>query len=486
MAAAIIAYFLSPPAGGDVKSAKARRALDRFHKVKRGDLVLGVSLSGTVNAQKKYKIAYKVPFNTKLIYVVDENAHVKEGEVLAKFETEGLEQKIEDLKLDLENKRKSLAIASKERDVLVSTNKATVAAAENRLVDAEEAFNKYVRYDGPRQKDNLELAVDNEEQKLKEMESNYQKELEAFNDTIFSSEADMNTAKLKLEGLAKAVKGQKVALHNATLNLKIFKRYTYPDTVTSLENRLDETKLNLEQVRISTRSKLRQHDDDIYRQKLNIKKVEKDLARYSGYLPMMTINSSVDGIVMYGDPDRRWGRVDVKVGMDAKRNKVFLTIPDLSQLIVNFDLPEQYRQRVSIGDKALVSPESTPNLKIQAVVSKIEALPVNQIGWDPYSPKIYKSILEVTGNHKGLVSGMSVRIETIHSVLKNRLTIPVEAVFERNGQYLVYVKTKTKYKEVPIDIGASNDNFVEITAGLSEGDVVYLFRPFKSSGSGGK
>lgn len=454
---------------------------DRFYKVKRTNLVLGVDLTGTVNAKKKYKIAYEVPFNTKLIYVVDENSTVKKGQVLAKYETDVLQQKIEDLSLVLENKKKSLEIAKKERNILISSNNADVTAAENRLVEAEEAFNKYIKYDGPRQKDNLMLAVETAEQKLKEAESQYKEELDVFNNTIFSKESDMAVAKLTLSGLDKNVKSQKTAYNNATLNLKIFKRYTYPNTVTAQENKLDEAKLNLEKVRISTRSKLRQHDDNMYSQKISIKKLAADLKKYSGFMPKMVLYSPVDGIVIYGDPDKRWGKVDVKIGMDAKRNRVILTIPDLRELIVDFDLPEQYRSKVSLGDKAVISPESSPTTRIDGVVSKVETLPVNQIRWDPYSPKIYKAIIDVKGKCDKLVSGMNVNINIVRSVLKNRLVVPVEAVFEKNGKYLVYVKTDAKYKEAMVEIGLANENSVEVVSGLREGDVVYLFRPFQTS-----
>jgi len=465
-------------AGG---AAAAKNNPDRFYKVKRTDLIIGVSLSGTVNAKKKYKIAYEVPFNTKMIFVVDENSKVKKGQVLAKYETDTLEQKLDDLKLAIENKKKSLEIAKKERDILVSSNNADIASAQNRLVEAEEAFNKYIKYDGPRQKDNLMLAVETAEQKLKEAESQYSEGLDVFNNTIFSKESEMTAAKLQLSGLEKNVKSQKIASNNAVLNLKIFKRYTNPNTLTALENKLNEAKLNLEKVKISTRSKLRQHDDSIYSQEISIKKLEADLKKYSGFLPKMVLYSPVDGIVVYGDPDKRWGKVDVKVGMDAKRNRVILTIPDLRELIVDFDLPEQYRSKVKVNDKSTISPESMPTLKLPGFVSKIETLPVNQIRWDPYSPKIYKSVIDVTGKSKNLVSGMNVNIRIVRSILKDRLIVPIESVFEKNGKYLVYVKTESKYREAPVEIGKANENFVEVTSGLKEGDVVYLFRPFQSS-----
>ena len=76
------------------------------------------------------------------------------------------------------------------------------------------------------------------------------------------------------------------------------------------------------------------------------------------------------------------------------------------------------------------------------------------------------------------VNGMSVQIEVISRVIKNTLFIPVEAVFERQSSFYVYRRVGGTPKETAVSIGESNDNFVQITDGLEEGDVVYLYRPY--------
>ena len=62
--------FRSSQAKNDVKQAAAK-APDRIYPVKRGDMVIGIMLRGSVNAKVKHKLALEAPFSTKLVKVVD-------------------------------------------------------------------------------------------------------------------------------------------------------------------------------------------------------------------------------------------------------------------------------------------------------------------------------------------------------------------------------------------------------------------------------
>jgi len=128
----------------------------------------------------------------------------------------------------------------------------------------------------------------------------------------------------------------------------------------------------------------------------------------------------------------------------------------------------------------IITPDSLPNLKIRGRISKIALLPVNLIFWDRTSPKIYNSEIELDQQNPQLVSGMSVQIEIITETLKDVISIPIESVFEEEGKYFVYLKTGDKPKIVNVTLGISNDNYVHIKSGLSEGDTIYLYRPFES------
>ena len=165
--------------------------------------------------------------------------------------------------------------------------------------------------------------------------------------------------------------------------------------------------------------------------------------------------------------------------MDARRKQVIITIPDMSKMIVDVNLPEQYRSKVSVGDSVIITPDSIQTIKMKGRIDRIAQLPVNLIPWDQNSPKIYRTIVDFSERDSRIVSGMSVQVEVVSRILHDVLFIPIEAVFEENGKLLVYRKALSGPEKVFVKIGQANNNYVQITEGLSEGDDVYLYRPFQ-------
>ncbi len=69
---------------------------------------------------------------------------------------------------------------------------------------------------------------------------------------------------------------------------------------------------------------------------------------------------------------------------------------------------------------------------------------------------------------------MSAEIEIILAVHKDILTIPVAAVVETEDGDFCWVETPEGPKRRVLELGDSNDVFVEVIAGLNEGEKVVL------------
>jgi len=235
---------------------------------------------------------------------------------------------------------------------------------------------------------------------------------------------------------------------------------------------------------VSTESKIIQKENDISKNENGLKKQKQQLKKIEGYLPMMEVNAPVDGILVYGDPGNQRDRnMSVEVGMDVRRNRTIASIPEMDNLVISFELPEQFLHRFKKGAIAYISPDSIPSLKLTGVVSEIDVVPVNQIEWDKTSPKIYRSEITLDRQDQELISGMSVEVEIVEETLEKVINIPVEAVFEEEGEYFVYLKTGDKTKKHIVELGKSNDKYVQITNGLNVGEQVYLFSPYELESS---
>lgn len=468
------AYFLL----SKKKNAQIQ-GLDSFFTVKKGDVTIGVFLSGTINAKKKHKLSLEANFRTTLNWIVPETTQVKAGDIVAKFETDDLNQKIEEIELSLQNLIKEKDIAIEEIRIQKSVNEAQKKIATDNLAEAEEAFLKYKKLEGPKEEDIQNVKVEEAAKLLQEAKKNYEEAVADFQQTVFMEESEKKKENDKITALTKKLQTEQINYNNSILDKKIFKRFTHPNKLTQLLNKVEQEKLNLEKAVVTANSQLLQKENQLSKIKAQINKIQYDLEKHKNYLQQMQLVAPVDGVVIYSDPDRRWGAQEIKVGMEVRPRDVIVTIPETSTFIAEFDLPEQYRAKVKIGDRVVVQPESLPGLKINGTLASIAPTPVNQIHWDRNSPKIFPCKVELEQQHKELVSGMSVRVEIITNTIKDVFYVPVEAVFDEGGKFFVYLKTNGSPEVREISLGASNEYYLEVKSGLKEGETVYLYRPFQ-------
>lgn len=232
---------------------------------------------------------------------------------------------------------------------------------------------KYRRFERASKRDELDLAVVNAEAALETAQSEYTTTRDTEVKVTKDENADDKKRKLLKDAQTK-IDEKENALNTAEDNLRVFRRYDNPSKLTRLFNAYEQAKLNLRKVKISTESKIVQSDKSIENYRRRIKRTGDQLKRYKDYMTMMELRAPVDGVVIYADPDRRWGNLDVKPGIDINKGQVLITIPEMSNLVVDFDLPEQYRSKVKVGDRAVISPDSLPGEKFGGAVSHIDTL----------------------------------------------------------------------------------------------------------------
>jgi hypothetical protein len=81
----------------------------------------------------------------------------------------------------------------------------------------------------------------------------------------------------------------------------------------------------------------------------------------------------------------------------------------------------------------------------------------------------------------GLLSDVEIIVEKI----SNALHIPAQAVFEKEGKQIVYVKRGKRFEEQAVQLAKRSESTMVLTGGVKEGEVVALADPY-SSKDGGK
>jgi len=185
------------------------------------------------------------------------------------------------------------------------------------------------------------------------------------------------------------------------------------------------------------------------------------------------IRSSINGVVIQRGIEL--GEM-VSPGVDATyEGKALLTIADLSRLLVKAELNQIDMSKIALEQQVNIRFDAFPDKQFSGVVQKVSpSASVSQ-----QNIKLFPVEIRIGASaDAGLIKpGMTADIEVLIASKKDVLTLPVEAVLEReNERYVQRVREgkKQTIEEVPIVTGLENDRLVEIVSGITKNDKVLI------------
>lgn len=134
---------------------------------------------------------------------------------------------------------------------------------------------------------------------------------------------------------------------------------------------------------------------------------------------------------------------------------------------VQADIPEEDIGDIHLNNAAIIKFKSFPEMKISGKIDSIESHEIIKDG-DVY----YRVFVKLSEFNPELRSGMTADLSIDSEKSEIAVKIPKKYVEERGGRSFVRVMDGKKQKEVEVETGDADDNFIEITGGLSEGQVL--------------
>jgi HlyD family secretion protein len=472
----------------------------RFHKLTRKKLHIGVLEDGNLRAVKHHKIASKLKYQRAVIsWVVKEGAKVKKGDKVLEFEKKDIEKSIKQFKEQLETAKRQLVVAEENLKIERSAGDSAVAGAETRMKDAKLKLRKYTQLEAPKKFKSLAKGVDAARGGEKSARKALGKSLETLDEHMFDEDNKRRKYEEDVTKKRTALSTARKKVSEAILAKKMFQSYDYPEALETRKQAVANAELDLRKARVAAKSKVLQREDELKRARERIKNTEKQIKNYGQELEKCVVKAPADGMILYGDPNNRhrWWSSDgndhkVKVGGKWYKGYTILTIPDFSKFEIDISIAEEYRGKLKKGCPADVSIEAIPDLKLRGKLKHISSLAQPRVRWDSSSPKVFKGKIELDGGDERMVSGMTTRVEIVAESVENALAVPIESVFNEEGNPVVYVrKGERGFEQRAVKPGRSSDHEVEITEGLEEGEEIWLIHPHRaglpvSAGAGEK
>ena len=204
-----------------------------------------------------------------------------------------------------------------------------------------------------------------------------------------------------------------------------------------------------------------------------IKVAQAGLANAQAALEYTYIRAPFDGVVTtkYAEV----GEVVAPFGAAVNARAAVVTMADLNSLMVEVDVAESNLDKVRLGQPCEISLDAIPDRRFAGEVHMIV----------PTADRTKATVLtkvKFLEKDDRILPEMSAKVAFLSQALdpgarQARLIIPKGALITRDGRAYSFLVTGNRVKLVPVTLGLTMNDLVEVAGGLKEGDRVVLNPP---------
>jgi HlyD family secretion protein len=243
----------------------------------------------------------------------------------------------------------------------------------------------------------------------------------------------------------------KLALEQAERAYENFVRFKAPAAIAQLQGQLDRARTELSF------------------QEGRLRRNAQQLAKFQEQVERCTIRAPHAGYVIYA---RQRDDIPLELGTTVRRRQDLFYLPNLDKMEVHAELHETVLDRVRPGMPAMVRAEAFPNAVMKGEVIAVAPLPIQVRSRYQTEVKSYVGRVRLESIPRGLLPGMTARVEILTDSKPDALLIPPTAMVIEEGQPVCYVADGEAFQRREIEIGACLPDRLEVLAGLSEGERV--------------
>lgn len=215
------------------------------------------------------------------------------------------------------------------------------------------------------------------------------------------------------------------------------------------------------------------HQSELNKVEIEAQQKRSDLERSKRDLEMLTLIAPMEGLVVY---EINWGTGrKVAIGDTPWSGMTLISLPDLSTMESMTYVNEVDVSRVRKGLEVLVKLDAFQDSTFKGKISSVASLGKNK---DRDSKiKVFEITVEIYSQSEILKPGMTTSNKIIINEISNVTFVPQEAVFEKEGKKIAYVKNGSGFDEIKVELGEKSENYVVVTKGLNVDDEVALRDP---------
>jgi HlyD family secretion protein len=422
----------------------------------------------------RYNVVEAVPHGTE----------VKKGDVLVRFDSEDIDEKLAEDTIDQRLSELALMQAEEEAprdEKLLKLAYESAKRAHDQLV---EDHKYYLETDRPFAEriatyrfDSAKEDLASQEEELTQLKKMYEAD-EITEETeeivLRRQEFEVSTAKLMME--------LQTANRDYTMQVSLPRNDIYYTTA------LEQSKLALEQAKTAMELGTTRGKYDLEKKRAARTRSVQANAKLLGDKSLMEIKSPTDGTVYYGRcVSGQWAEIG---SMTAKLvpysmippNSVLMTVVKQRPLYVLTSVGEKEIIEYKKGLEATITPVADDKLELKAKITKLPHVPG---GGKKFELQLD---LDKTDLPEWLVAGMSGAVKVVTYDKKDALLVPTDMIqTDKDDEKIKYVMRLSGDDEEPVrrevKLGKTKDKMVEVLSGLKAGDKIVKEEPKKEDES---
>lgn len=234
----------------------------------------------------------------------------------------------------------------------------------------------------------------------------------------------------------------------------------------------EEAKMEYELAELNFAAKLEQLKADVDKAKVEADRSSEKVKKAQRELEQMTIKAPIPGLVVYLEIWKGGTMDKVQEGDSPWPGQGLINIPDLSEMIVKTTVSEVDASKVDTTQEVIITLDAFPDKIYHGVITKKSTLARRKESGSKIN--VFDIDVAITDNDGELKPGMSASAKIIINRRQNVISVPLEAVFEKNGETVVYLKNK---KKKTVKVGQKNSMSIEILEGLKGNEEICLLDP---------
>lgn len=394
--------------------------------VQRGTVDDVFTFTGRWQPRDQMNLSFPVSGTIRQVNVQRGDA-VRAGDLLADFDTSDLENQLASAQIQLESAQSNVGTSSTSG--IQSVENAQISLANARLsLESTQANSPWTSVASAR------LQIDSAEQSLASAERNYREALSHPE----QGASVVDNAYQQLLNAQRQLESSQISYLSAAQN---FNNYEFQ--LKQAENQVVQAELNLERAIDDASGGV--SDESVRSAQLNIDQINQKIGESSLYAP-------IDGVIL---------EVAVSTGdaVQAYDAVIVIGLPEPKEVIASLAISDA--NRLSVGMTGACQVMNQPATAVGCIVRRI-----------PLSSRDADQTTRVAASFDSVAADQLVEVQMALETRENVLWLPPSVIRTFQNRTFVVLDTPDGPRTVDVVLGLQADERVEITGGVSEGDVV--------------